>query len=170
MSDLDKEILNEFVVESKGLITGMIELLEGLEGDFSAVARLGDYGNHVDRIMGGAKNLALMVGPDDPLHLVADYTALCKAVGYKASQIQSNPQFYDVCVAFLLDATETLDTILDHLDLPLVELKKKFPSTFIERLRWISNEFSTEIRASVGHTNALDQGGIDELMKKLGFG
>ena len=72
-------------------------------------------------------------------------------------------------VAFLLDATETLDTILDKLDLSSEELKKAISSTFIERLRWISNEFSAEVRSSLGHTNALDQGGIDELMKKLGF-
>lgn len=169
MSDLDKEILEEFLTESKGLVDQMLELLERLEGDYSSVLMLEDYANQVDRVMGGAKNLALLVGPDDPLHLVSDYTALCKAVGYKAAQIKDNPEFYNICVAFLLDATETLDTILDKLDLSSEELKKAISSTFIERLRWISNEFSAEVRSSLGHTNALDQGGIDELMKKLGF-
>lgn len=170
MSDLDKEMLNDFLTESKELIESMMELLEGLEGNYSAIARLADYGNQVDRIMGGAQNLALMVGPDDPMHLVSDYTALCKAVGYKASQIKNNPQFYDICVAFLIDATETLDSILDRLDQPVAVIKSEISSTFLERLRWISKKFSTEVRASVGTSSPLDQEGIDELMKKLGFG
>lgn len=170
MSEIDKEILNDFLKESKKLIDPMIELLESIEGDFSKRNQLEDFGNQVDRIMGGAKSLALLVSENHSLHLVSDYTALCKAVGYKASQIQDNPQFYDVCVAFLLDATETLNDLLTRLDEPADVLKKEISNTFLERLRWISNQFTESFRGTVGTSNGMDQFAIDDLMKKLGLG
>lgn len=169
---IDKEIVEDFVSESKTLIADLLSLLESIEGDFSQVSRLVDYGNNVDRIMGGAKNLALMATPDHALHMISDYAALCKAVGYKASQISDNEQFFDVCVALLLDATETLDTLLDNIHTKSATLKETIPQAFIERLRWVSNQFSEEYSMSVGTGTApqkLKQSEIDDLLKKLGL-
>lgn len=162
---IDKEIVEDFVAESKTLIEDLIELLESIEGDFSAVLRLADYGNNVDRIMGGAKSLALLVPEDHVLHMISDYTALCKAVGYKASQIKDNEQFYNICVALLLDATETLKTLMSRIHDSGDVLKETVPQAFIERLRWVSSQFSADYNASV-HSKQSD---IDELLKKLGF-
>ncbi len=92
---IDKEIVEDFVSESKSLIEELVDLLESIEGDFSQVKKLADYGNNVDRIMGGAKSLALMADADHALHMIADYSDLCKAVGYKASQIKDNEQFFE---------------------------------------------------------------------------
>ncbi|WP_415062454.1 hypothetical protein [Bdellovibrio sp.] len=170
---IDKEIVEDFVNESKTLIGELIDLLEGIEGDFSQVQKLSDYGNNVDRIMGGAKNLALMASsPDHALHMISDYAALCKAVGYKASQITDNEQFYDVCVALLLDATETLNTLLDNIDQEGPVLRETIPQAFIERLRWVSHQFSEAYSISVGTGSApqkLKQSDIDDLLKKLGL-
>ncbi|WII70886.1 hypothetical protein QJS83_10480 [Bdellovibrio sp. 22V] len=158
--------------ESKTLIEELIDLLEGIEGDFSQVLKLADYGNNVDRIMGGAKSLAMLAPPDHALHMISDYAALCKAVGYKASQITDNEQFFDVCVAVLLDATETLSTLLSNIHEDGKVLRETIPQAFIERLRWVSSQFSEAYSMSVG-TGAtpqkLKQSEIDDLLKKLGL-
>jgi hypothetical protein len=173
MSNIDKDIVKDFVSESKKIVDDLIELLEGIDGDFAQVKQLEEYGQRVDRIMGGAKSLALMVPPDHALHVVADYAALCKAVGYKASQIDNNPQFYNICVALLLDATETLQDLIERLeeDEKGQELKESFTTTFLERLRWVSNQFGADVRASVDaktQKKKMDQNEIDELLRKLG--
>lgn len=169
---IDKEIVEDFVRESKSLIEELIDLLESIEGDFSQVQKLADYGNNVDRIMGGAKSLALMAPPDHALHMISDYAALCKAVGYKASQIIDNEQFYDISVALLLDATETLEILLNNIHESTATLKENIPQAFIERLRWVSNQFSEGFAASVGAGAApkkMAQSEIDDLLKKLGL-
>ena len=169
---IDKEIVEDFVSESKTLIEELIDLLESIEGDFSRVQDLATYGNNVDRIMGGAKNLALMADGDHALHMISDYAALCKAAEYKASQIKDNEQFFDVCVAFLLDATETLEVLLAHINDATEVLRKTIPGAFIERLRWISQQFSEEYSMSVDTGAAqkkLKQSEIDDLLKKLGL-
>lgn len=169
---IDKEIVEDFVGESKTLIDELIDLLEGIEGDFSQVSKLADYGNNVDRIMGGAKSLALMAPPDHALHMISDYAALCKAVGYKASQIKENEKFFDICVALLLDATETLSALLGRIHEDGKILRETIPQAFIERLRWVSHQFSEEYSMSVGAGVApqkLKQSEIDELLKKLGM-
>lgn len=169
---IDKEIVKDFVSESKSLIEELLDLLEGIEDDFSQVRKLGDYGNSVDRIMGGAKSLALLAPADHALHMISDYAALCKAVGYKASQIVGNEQFYFVCVALLLDATETLDLLLDNIDKDSGVLRQSIPQAFIERLRWASNQFNESYSASVDTGAApakMNQFEIDDLLKKLGL-
>jgi hypothetical protein len=168
---IDKEIVKDFVSESKDLIQEGLDLLENIEGDFSQVTKLEEYGNCVDRIMGGAKSLAMMAPPNHALHMISDYAALCKAVGYKASQIEGNEAFYNICVGLLLDATETLDSLIDRIELDSSTLKTSMPQAFIERLRWVSQQFSEEYRESVdaGKGKKMSQSDIDDLMKKLGL-
>lgn len=169
---IDKEIVEDFISESKILIEEMVDLLEGMEGDYSQVSKLAEYGNNVDRIMGGAKSLALLVPAGHALHMISDYTALCKAVGYKASQIRDNRQFYDICVALLLDATETLDALVDNIHEDSQVLRQIIPQAFIERLRWVSTKFSDEYSMSVdagASEKKMAQTEIDALLKKMGL-
>lgn len=170
---IDKEIVEDFVSESKSLIEELVDLLESIEGDFSQVKKLADYGNNVDRIMGGAKSLALMAPADHALHMIADYSDLCKAVGYKASQIKDNEQFFDICVAILLDATETLRSLINNIHQSTTMLKQTIPAAFIERLRWISQQFNESYSMSVGTgieaDKKMQQGDIDDLLKRLGL-
>ena len=95
---MDKEILEDFKKESKNLLQEMKDILDDIEGDFEKVLELEKYGQTVDRIMGGAKSLATNFAEEFPkehfIHQLGDYAALCKAVGYKASQIKNNEQFY----------------------------------------------------------------------------
>ena len=133
-----------------------------MEGDFSQKESLKVFANKIDRIMGASASIAMMAEPDHGLNLVTDYTSLCKVVAYKAAEIQDNSKLYDVTVALLLDAVEALNVLIKKIELPMAELKKVISPNFIERLRWISEQFSKQ--------NSLKaQSEIDDLMKKLGF-
>lgn len=166
---LDSEILNDFISESKSLIEISLETLIEIEEDPSLRKKLAEYGNSIDRIMGGARNLAIMADGNHPLNFVADYAALCKAVGYKASQLDNNPQFYFVCVALLLDATETMLEMLNNLHDETHSFKNFISETFLERLKWVSEQFGKDYRETVGD-KGLAQNEIDDLLKKLGLG
>lgn len=175
-NDIDVEILKEFQLESQALTEQMLEILESIEGDFSQVKRLEEYGQTVDRIMGGAKSLAMSTtNAEHAIHKIGDYSALCKAVGYKASQIKNNSGFYDICVALLLDATELLEEMINSItENKPKEVKQLLSKTFLDRLRWVSNQFSAEYRASVEvkENNApkkLGQSEIDDILAKLGL-
>jgi len=173
-NSVDMEILKEFQTESKNLIEELISILEKCEGDFSQAKSLETYGQTVDRIMGGAKSLGLEMNPGSVLHKIGDFTALCKAVSYKASQITDNPQFYEICVAFLLDATETLADMIDKFFETTAEnFKDLFSQTFLDRLKWISAQFGSGYRSTVAtpkdKSDKLSQNEIDDLLKKLGL-
>ncbi len=170
---LSNEILNEFIIESKILIEKCTGVLDEVEGRLDLAPNLSKYGNLVDRIMGGALSIGAMLPPRHAVNSVADYAGICKAVGYKASQITDNEQFFDICVALLQDATDNLESLLSHLDKSPEELKKTISSTFLDRLRWVSKKFSTEYKGSIGKGTSggksLEQNEIDALMQKMGF-
>lgn len=178
---VDEEILNEFKIETKGLVKELLDLLDAADGDPSAFGKLEQYGQTVDRIMGGAKSLATNFAEDFPsghmIHQMGDYAALCKAVGYKASQVADNEQFYNVCVAFLLDATEMLQKMVNLLGADqTVNVSYLLNKTFLDRLKWINTQFKSDLRATVaaaGDAQApkkMKQTEIDDLLKKLGVG
>jgi len=124
--------------------------------------------------MGAAKSLA-MSGKTSKQQLgqLGDYAGICKIVGYKAALIYDNQQFYEICVALLLDGTEVLSTMLSGIQSGKMQVKQMISQTFIERLRWISSQFGHNYSASVdihkGKNTKLNQGDIDDLLKKLGF-
>lgn len=164
---LDNTILDDFITESLILVDQCIELLESIEGNPSEVEKLNDFANRIDRVMGGAKSLAMMLPAQHPMHLIGDYCAICKSVGYQGAQVQNNDQLYDVTIALLLDAVEMIKTLFDKLDSSSEELKKIFSTTFLERLRWISQRF--EEIAKKKSPSRMQQNEIDELLKKLGM-
>ncbi len=174
MSD-NNEILKDFQQESKNLASEMLVLLEEIEGDFNQVQKLEEFAQKVDRIMGAAKSIALAVPENKTIEQIADYTAICKSVGYKASQIKDKPEFYNVCVALLLDGTEVLNEMLDNLE--NLTVKELLSDTLLERLRWVSSQFGADVRASVdikpsstaGSSPKMSQTDIDQLLKKLGL-
>ncbi len=175
MNANDKLMLKDFQDESKKLISQLIDILNLCEGDYKQVQGLEQYGQTVDRIMGGAKSLVVALVQQHPLVVqIGDYAAVCKAVGYKASQIRDNEIFYEICVALLLDATEVLGALVNHLfDGDRRAAKTFFSPTFIDRLKWVSEKFGSELRSSVqpksGSSQKMDQADIDELLKKLGL-
>lgn len=174
MESQDSDILKDFQVESKNLVMQMNEVLDKVEGDMALARSLEDYGLFVDRIMGGAKSIAIAIpDPEHIINKVADYAAVCKAVGYKSSQINDNEAFFDICVALLMDATEALDHMVDLLrEDTSTSVTKLISQHLIDRLKWVSAKFGAEYRSSVAVDKKIKmgQGDIDELLKKLGIG
>jgi hypothetical protein len=173
---VSEKILREFITETKTLIVEMHRILDNSEGNLTLASGLEMYGQFADRIMGVAKNIALTIeDKNDPFHKMADYTSICKAVGYQTSQItgQENEGFYNLCVALLMDATDVLSQLIELVEKggSSMELKDIVSATLIDRVRWASSKFSKEFRSSVPATggNRLNQEDIDKLIIKLGF-
>jgi len=177
MSDIThNEILKDFIAETKSLIAQMQEILQEVEEDITLASRLENYGQLVDRIMGGARVMAMDIQEQShPIHKIADYTGICKAVGYKTSQLKENVGFYQVCVALLMDATDILEELIQEVEKGSTNfnLKQLMSQTLIDRLKWVSEKFSTEFRSSVevktGSSQKMTQDEIDKLMAKLGL-
>ncbi|MGE0631360.1 MAG: hypothetical protein AB7O96_03060 [Pseudobdellovibrionaceae bacterium] len=174
MFEENQEIVDSFYNESKSLVVQLVELLEKVEGDFGQIKRLEVYGQTVDRIMGAAKSIALAFPEGHLIYKIGDVSAICKAVGYQASQIKDNEEFFNVCVALLLDATELLDEMLNSLKAgENSDIKEVVTSAFVNRLKWVSSKFGSEVRASVAAKDPtqdkMSQGEIDDLLKKLGL-
>lgn len=171
MSRVDQEILSEFLAESKSLVREAGGILESIEGQPKMYLRLLEYANRVDRIMGAARSLATLAGPDHALHLLGDYTGLCKAVGTRGAQLASkNEQIFDVTVSFLLDANDLIAELLPRLEEPADVLKEETQGTFADRLRWLSDLYrGAPEEKKTGAAGSMGQAEIDELLKKLGI-
>lgn len=166
----DNEIVQDFIQESETLTNECLELLEHLELNVSEFKKLESFGNKLDRIMGTAQNVQMLYPEAKNFLLISDYATICKVVGYKATAIQNNMAFISVVISFLIDATETLQTLIKNCESPVQDLKAHFNPAFIDRLKWISNKFTDEYKGSVGlGRGGLDQTNIDDLLKKLGI-
>lgn len=170
------EILLEFKEESKDLVEQLLDILDSAEEGYENRAQLEEYGQIVDRIMGGAKSVAMACESEMPSQIGA-YAELCKIVGYKGSQISSDTNFYVVVVAFLQDATEMLEKMVEVTGTPKEQsIKELLSTTFLDRLKWISERFEEGLRASVATTadkkEAKDensQADIDSILAQLGL-
>lgn len=166
---LDPKVLEEFTVESKKIIINLMAILKQIQGQASLAVKLEDFGNQVDRIMGAAQSLALAMADDHALDLISDYSSICKSVAYKGAQMKDNPAFYDLCVAFLLDATKALEILIQGIHLPFETLKKSVDSTMIERFRWVFKQASDDPNAKGGlEDGKMSQTDVDDLIKKIG--
>ena len=175
MTTPNDQIILDFIQESRTIIEDLDTALEQAEGGMAQFQHLETYGQYVDRILGGAKTLAMNIPGGHPtIEKIGDYAAVCKAVGYKASQIRDNAGFYSVCVALLMDATEVLTEMFNLLsNNQNINAKEVISQTLIDRLRWVSGKFSAEYRATVSikkQSPKMNQEEIDNLLAKLGLG
>lgn len=128
----------------------MLAILEEAEEDFTKVRTLDTFGQLVDRIMGGAKTIAISDPKLTTMEAIGKYSELCKAIGYKGSQITDNEQLYNVTVGVLLDGTEVLDEMINGLkDGSESSVEDFMTGHFLERLTWLASQFGDEYRASV---------------------
>lgn len=144
------ELVTEFKSESQEIIEELLQLLEEMEEGLSPVSRLDDYGQKVDRIMGGATSLAVMMNEDHLLTQIGSCAGLCKTLGYRGSQITANPALATAVVAVLADMTEILETMVE-----IYGTSKNFdlqnPSflAMVGRLRWLIDQFADNTRSSL---------------------
>lgn len=168
------EIVEEFKLESIDLVKELIDILETIEDSFEERHRLEQYGQVVDRIMGGARSLAVAVDSPDHLNQVGTYAELCKLVGYKASQISDNVQFFNVVHGLLMDATEMLMQMIVTFGTDKEKnIKESLSTTFLDRLKWINGQFDENTRGTLSldtdKRETATQSEIDALMKSLGI-
>jgi hypothetical protein len=183
------EILEGFREETKGLLQELGDILEEVEEDLSKNQKLEDFGQRIDRIMGAAKTLNVDF-PHPVFNDVGAFAEVCKIVGYKASQLKNQPDFCNIVVAFLLDAVDVLNQIVDQLKPHnKTDINQLIPKTFLDRLRFIASKFDTSLRATLGSTASSEpkldsqksstapsakedaaqtQNTIDDLLKQLG--
>ena len=176
MDEFSLQLLKDFQKESKNVIESLVSILDTCENGFKEVKKLEDYGQQVDRIMGGARSLALVQGdPHQNLMPLGDYTSILKALGYRSSQITTDEKLYQLCVAVLQDATDCLLELVEQLTDPKLKVKDVVPQTLIDRVRWVYAQFpemsNTEGAKSGSQLKAekMNQKEIDDLLKKLGM-
>ncbi|MCS6838540.1 MAG: hypothetical protein NZ480_06800 [Bdellovibrionaceae bacterium] len=169
-------LLKDFQKESLNIVNQLHSILDGAEDNVESHTEIEKFGQMVDRIMGGARSIQILLPAKHNsiqwLEQIGNYAEICKAVGYKASQIKNNDSLYQVCVAFLMDATEILENLIKSLERPPQNLTPLINETFIDRLKWINQQLGTNLRSSVSvssNEEQATQSKIDELLKKLGI-
>ena len=166
---LDKKIVADFIIESRKIVLNLTIILTEIKGQPSLSLKLHDYGNQVDRIMGAAQTLALAMSEEHAFDLISDYSSICKTVAYKAAKLNDNVPFYDLCIALLVDATDTLGFLIDRINTPAEQLKKAVEHTMIERFRWVSQNILQDGSKSSGlEAGKMSQDDVDALLKKMG--
>ena len=159
-----KEIIVEFCDESLELLDELEACLEELEEDPTKTAKLEQFGQVIDLIMGAAKS----IGADE----IATFCDLGKAIGYKSSQIK-DVALLEVVAAILFDAHDLLGRMVDQLKTGNDNgLKSLNTQAFVTRLKWLQDKFKNIERSSVAYKNdkeVLDQTSIDDLMSSLGL-
>jgi len=169
------ELTKEFKQETEELVKQLINILEKAEEALNKSKLLEEYGQIVDRIMGGAKSLSVSI-PEESVEIdkIGTYAELCKHVGYKSSQVGNNTQLVDICVAFLFDATEIIETFLRQLSNEgRVDFENEISDTFLDRLHWLDKQFDENLRGTLNigddHLSKEEkEDTIAELLKAMG--
>lgn len=162
------EILREFKSESMELVQQLLAILEEAEEDSSKVKTLDTYGQLVDRVMGGSKILDLQTPGSKAMSLIVTYSELCKALGYKGSQIQNNENLYFVTIGLLFDATEMLEKLVQSIgESESLSSDDVINQHFIDRLKWLDEQFDETFRSSLALEKMSSDSTISDLVKKL---
>jgi len=157
-----KEIVQDFCIESNGLLHEMETILSEFEDNLTQTKNLERFGQIIDRMMGAAKSLNL--------NTLATLCELGKTIGYKASQVTDENLLNVVC-GILFDNIEIIKKMIHGINTQNQDIMKNINlETFVGRLRWLSDKFKNIQRSSVAIDKAnMDQQSIDNLLKNLGF-
>ena len=135
------EILEEFDAESKTIVQEALSILNTVLENLDQFRDLSKYSNAIDRIMGGAATVAIEYRADHPLHLVKEYTLVCKVLSLQLAESDSNRELLKSCVALLVEATKIVEKLLKSLHLSATEISSVIPQNFIFNLSKISDQF-----------------------------
>lgn len=138
---MQDEILKEFEAESKTIVQDALLILNGILENLDQYRDLSIYSNAIDRIMGGAATVAIEYKPDHPLHLVKEYTLVCKVLSLQLAESDSNRELLKSCVALLVEATKIVEKLLRNLHLSGTEIFSVIPQNFIGNFNKISDQF-----------------------------
>lgn len=144
------ELIEEFKSESQEIVETLLDQLDEIEADLGRIRELESYGQKVDRIMGGAMSLAMMLGNDPLLMQIGSCAGMCKAVGYRGSQVGENKALSNAVVAFLIDMTELIRDMVEACgEENSFDLEDRVFLTMTDRLKWISEQFQQGLRSSL---------------------
>ncbi|NQZ00651.1 MAG: hypothetical protein HRT45_08285 [Bdellovibrionales bacterium] len=171
------EIVEEFKEESRSLVQDLMEILESVEDDPEQNKGLEEFGQKVDRIMGSAKTMVMTCEVESEAaeyELIGQYSELCKSIGYKGSQISGNQDLVNITVGLLFDATETLEKLIELVGTDKsLQRDEVLSGPFLERLKWLSTQFSDDLRGSLALEKTEDSPkqedfkSIDEVLDKF---
>lgn len=113
--ELDKEILQDFQTESEGLMDELEAVVEELEdaagsGTFPD-AKMKEFAQKVDRIMGTAKTLLTMGPGHSGITFLANVSEMCKTMGYQAVALQRAP-LLPIFAGFWAETVEVMREVL----------------------------------------------------------
>ena len=158
-----KEVVDDFCKESEDLFEQLEDVLEDLEDDPSDSAKLEQFGQTIDRVMGAAKSIGL--------EEIATFSELGKTIGYKSSQVEDMP-LREVVIAILFDALDLLKKMVAALKKGNIEgMKDLNTKAFATRMKWLSDKFKNVERGSCEYDSEekQSQDEIDNLMESLGL-
>lgn len=169
INSIDKEILNSFVEESKGLLVELHEIVDRLEitkGEFPS-ALLADFSQKIDRVMGAAKTMGMAAPDHIGLQRIGKLAEVCKILGYKATEshaIQAIPLF----AAFWGDTIEVTDDLLSAIEDPVKteKIAKTFPPILQRRLEWLASKLIPNQKTETTKSQIDD---VKDLLKSLGM-
>ncbi|MBX3019201.1 MAG: hypothetical protein KF767_15045 [Bdellovibrionaceae bacterium] len=171
MSAQDLKLMNEFRGRAQPLIVQMTGILEEVEGQLPSAARLTEFARIIDLIHQTSRTLGQ--GADNlmhPIHRIGDYALICRAVAQQTAEITENQTLFDTAVALLMDATEVLNEMVEMKGEGKEDPVRKFLNQkLVERLQWLNYQFRGMIpKSKIPEDKKLNQGDIDDLLKKLG--
>ncbi len=114
---IDQEIIESFLVETKGLITELSVIVEKIEDSDGSDAPelLSEFAQKIDRIMGAAKTIATLDPEHEGLSRIGKIAEICKHMGYRAAETKKwalLPFF----AGFWADVLNTVQELVDCLD------------------------------------------------------
>ena len=167
---LDPEIIRTFQLEANELLVDLREIVDALDDSQDVFPKelLQDFANKVDRIMGTAETFDMMYPGNPEFQQIGRFSALCKALGYKASTLQ-DLGLITIFAAFWADTLDILQDLVDNVgdSEKLKEATKGYVPVLQSRLIWLGQKIVAAAKATPGS----DQGqiNVDGLLKKLGI-
>ena len=168
MGDLDKDILDDFLVESGKILKELQTVVEDIEesGEIFPSELLESFSQKIDRIMGAADTLLMMDPNMLSLKTIGRIARICKSLGYTAAKCQKKA-LIPIFAAFWAETLELLEQIMDAIQSP-EESKKIIDSSAPQvqkRLTWLSRQVQKILGSGATPQESVN---VDELMKQFG--
>ena len=167
--ELDNEMIMIFKEEANLILDELkvvVDKLEEHEGDFPK-ALLEEFANKTDRIMGTADTFYKQYPEAEIFKKIANFGALCKATGYKASTL-NHLALVPIFASFWADTLDTVGDLIENLEdqQRLEEVNQTSGKILHKRLTWLAQQIVEITKRQTGtEPPAMD---VDGLLKKLG--
>jgi hypothetical protein len=116
--ELDSEILHDFQSESEGLMDELESIVDELEsapsGGAFPEAKLKEFSQKIDRIMGAAKTLLGLAPGHAGIAFLASVSEMCKTMGYQAAALK-RAGLVPIFAGFWAETVEVMRAVLEKL-------------------------------------------------------